>query len=86
MAKHNVSAGRASSSAETATALPPNGLPIDRHRRHARQRAAGQHVVGAEHMPIIIEKRLGPGGQVDGAKDHPHGARIDPLKVDCLPD
>jgi len=61
-------------------------LPVDRHRRQTRQRATGQYVVGAEHVPIIVEECLGSGRDVQRTEYHPHGPRIDPLEIDSLAD
>ena len=43
-------------------------------------------MVGAEHVPIIVEKCLGSGDEVDGAKDDANGSRIDPLEINRLSD
>ena len=57
-------------------------LPVYRHRRQTRQWPAGQHVIGAKYMPVIIEEGFGTGGQVHRSKDDPNSTRIDPLEID----
>ena len=61
-------------------------LPVDRDRRQTRQRAACQHVIGAEHMPVIVEERLGSRPDIHRAKYDAEGARIDPFEIDRFAD
>ena len=57
-------------------------LAVDRDRRQSRQRGARQHVIGAEHVAVVVEIGLGSGCQVDRAEDEPDRAGIDPLEID----
>ena len=82
MTKQSVSAGRASSSAATDTAAPPIVLAVDDRGRQSRQRRAGEHMLGTEHMAVVVEIGFGAGAEIDGAEHEPDSAGIDPVEID----
>ena len=43
---------------------------------------AGEHVLGAEHVAVVVEKRLRPGRQVDRAQHDPHRPELTRLEID----
>ena len=43
-------------------------------------------MVGAEHVPVVVEKRLRSCRQIDRAEHDAHGAGIDALEIDRLGD
>jgi hypothetical protein len=54
------------------------------HGREAWERRAGQHMIDAEHVPVVVEERFGSGHEVDGSKHHSDATRIDPVEIDDL--
>src|SRR5207244_7514032 len=61
-------------------------LATDRNRRQSRKWRPGEHMVQSEHVPVIVEERLGSCRQVHCSEHQAVHARVDPIEINHLAD
>src|SRR5437868_266136 len=61
-------------------------LATDRNGRQSRKWRPGEHMVQSEHVPVIVEERLGSGRQVHCSEHQADDARVDPIEINSLAD
>src|SRR6266446_398294 len=61
-------------------------LATDRNGRQSRKWRAGEHMIQSEHVPVIVEERLGSRRQVHCSEHQADDAGVDPIEIDGLAD
>src|SRR6266478_1446405 len=61
-------------------------LATDRNGRQSRKWRAGEHMIQSEHVPVIVEERLGSRRQVHCSEHQADDARVDTIEINGLAD